>query len=814
MIGQTLAHYRITAVIGAGGMGQVYRATDTKLGRDVALKMLPPETAADPARLDRFQREARALATLDHPGIVSVFSVEEADGVHFLTMQLVEGQSLDHFIPDRGFPPGQILEIGVALCDALAAAHEKGIVHRDLKPANVMVGDRGRVKVLDFGLAKLAAPPADDILGSQLPTEMHTSDGVVMGTVPYMSPEQISGKPVDHLTDIFSLGIILYEMASGRRPFHGNSSAELISSILRDIPRSITALRSDLPAELARIIQRCLEKDPGSRYPTARALHDDLQQLRSDSGKRNRASDSIPASVGVSGTSTPLSQPTEQVNSKRGHRLAWLVVTVGISLVASIGVLWKTRTPPPTISTPVVAPKTSAPSIAVLPFVNASGNSDDEYFSDGITDELASALMKVPGLKVAGRSSAFTFKGKTVDAREVGAKLNVATVLEGTMRRSGSKIRVTVQLVSASDGLALWSERYEREAKDVFAVQDDITGAIVAALRLTLGSGPPAARLFGHSENAEAHDLYLRGRFFMFKLTEEGLRKSLDYFEQALAKDPNYAPAYAAMAFTWAWLADAVLPPREAYPKAKAAALKALELDPTNAYARTMLAIILWLYDWDAVAAEEEFRRALQSDPNSMDAHSLNATFLCASNRWDQGLVEADHAITLDPLSAWASWTREYCLCLAGRYNETIEQHKKTEELDPNYYYLDSWVGMAYREKNMYAESVAEYLDAQQITGSPIAGLAVTYARMGKIAEATEILRELLELAKRRYVWPEQVAMIYANLGEKDQAFAWLEKAYEARSGSMSSSLTYATYAPLRSDPRFSTFLRKIGLEK
>ncbi|MEP6994703.1 MAG: protein kinase [Acidobacteriota bacterium] len=800
LIDRTLGHYRITAAIGAGGMGEVYRATDTKLGRDVALKVLPSEMAADPERLDRFQREARALAALDHPGIVSVFSVEESDGVHFLTMQLVEGESLDHLIPEGGFPLDQLLEIAVPLSDALAAAHEKSIVHRDLKPANVMVPDRGRVKVLDFGLAKLAAPKTGEPLHSQLPTEMHTREGVVMGTVPYMSPEQLSGKTADPRTDVFSLGIILYEMASGRRPFHGNSSAELISSILRDTPRPLAELRADLPRELARIIQRCLEKDPGRRYPTARTLHGDLHGLQSDPAERSQTSGSLPVSGGQA-------IPTGR------RRLPWLVAAVVVALVASFAFLWNRRQPH-AVEAPAAAARTSTPSIAVLPFVNESGSPDDEYFSDGMTDELASGLMKVTGLRVAARSSAFTFKGKAADAREVGTKLNVGTVLEGTVRRSGSKLRVTVQLVNAPDGLVVWSERYERDAKDVFAVQDDITGSIVAALRLKLGSSATAGSKAEQTENAEAHDLYLRGRFFMFKQTEDGLRKSLKYFEQALAKDRNYAPAYAGMAFAWTWLADVYLPPREAEPKAKAAALRALELDPDNVEARSMLATVLYVYDWDTKAAEEEHRRALQSNPNSMDAHNLYALTLCASKRFDAGLAEADRAIALDPLNAWPSWTREMCLCLARRYDEAIEQHRKTAELDPNFFYLDAWAGVAYREKNMYAEAVAEYQSAEKASNGPIAGLAVTYARMGKTSEARIILQELLAVTKQRYVAPEVVATIYASLGEKDQAFAWLEKSYEARSGSLTWSPAFPAFDPLRSDPRFAELLRKMGLEK
>ncbi len=784
-------------------MGEVYRATDTRLEREVALKVLPEAMAADPERLERFQREARALAALDHPGIVGVYSVEESGGVHFLTMQLVEGEPLDLQLAAGALSLRRILEIALPLTDALATAHERGIVHRDLKPANVMVTRDGRVKVLDFGLAKLAGPGSGEPAGSQLPTAvgMQTREGVVMGTVPYMSPEQLSGRTADARSDVFALGIILYEMASGRRPFRGDSSAELISSILRDTPPELTGLRADLPADLSRIIRRCLEKDPGPRYPTARALHDDLQGLRSQPG-----SGAVPA--------TPGPMPSGATPGRGGRRRLWIAGAVAVAAVAGLIVL---RTARPARSAGAAAADSSSspsPSIAVLPLVNEGGSSDDEYFSDGMTDELASALTKVPGLRVAARSSAYSFKGKSADAREIGGKLSVGTVLEGTVRRSGSKIRVTAQLVNAADGLVLWSEQYERDAKDVFAVQDDITGSIVSALRLKLAPGESAGSRASQTGNPEAHDLYLRGRFFMFQQTEEGLRKALVYFGQALAKDPNYAPAYAGTAFAWAWLADAVLPPREAYPKAKAAAQRALELDPSNVEARSMLGIILWLYDWDRTGSEAEFRRALQSNPNSMDAHNLRAISLCEMRQYEAGLAEADRAIALDPLNVWPSWVREYCLCIGRRYDEAIAQHRKSEELDPHFFYSDSWPGVAYREKKMYAESVAEYEKAQKITGKPLPGLAVTYARMGKTAEARAILQQLLELNRRRYIPPEFFSEVYAALGEKDEAFAWLDKSYDARSAFLPALLYSPLFDDLRSDPRFPEMVKKRNLDR
>jgi Tfp pilus assembly protein PilF len=433
-----------------------------------------------------------------------------------------------------------------------------------------------------------------------------------------------------------------------------------------------------------------------------------------------------------------------------------------------------------------------------------------------MTDELASALMKVPGLRVAARSSAFTFKGKNADAREIGAKLGVATVLEGTIRRSGSKLRVTAQLVNAADGLVRWSDRYERELKDVFLVQDDITSAIVSALQLTLGADALASNKGRRTEDADAHDLYLRGRFLALKQNEEGLRKSLDYFAKALEKDPGYAPAYAGTAFAHMWLADAFEPPREAEPKAKAAALKAIELDSTNAEAHTYLGLIKWFYDWEFQAYDVEFRRAVQLNPSSMEAHNFYALALCSMDRWDEGIAEADRAILLDPLSPVPSQMREACLVKSRRYDQAIQQHRRTAELDPNFFYSGSSLGTAYLEKGMFAEAVAEYQRLQRATGGPsFSGLAVTFARMGKTAEARKILDEFLNRSEQQYVSSDEIALIYASLGEKDQAFAWLDRAYEARSAFLITGILGGPdYDPLRGDPRLDALLRKIGLKK
>ena len=819
--GTRLGPYEIQSRLGAGGMGEVYRARDTKLGRDVALKILPETFARDPDRLARFEREARLLASLNHPNIAQIFGFEDTTSIRALAMEMVEGETLDEMIrrsrsgASAGLPLDRALSIARQIADALEAAHEAGIVHRDLKPANVKVREDGMVKVLDFGLAKATigagAPgsdPSGELTSVDSPTMTSpamTQAGIILGTAAYMSPEQARGRAVDKRADIWAFGVLLFEMLTGRPLFAGETVSDTIAAVLMREPDFAT-LPAAVPAQIRALLGRCLERDPKRRL---RDIGDALHELR----PITPASAAVPGTA-ASGVRAPSSSPSITVPRRR---FRWLAAAAGVVLVAALIGFWQMRQRTPGGKAPV-APEASARSIAVLPFVNQSGNPDDEYFSDGMTDELASALMKVTGLRVAARSSAFTFKGKNADAREVGTKLDVATVLEGTVRRSGSKLRVTAELVNTADGVVRWSERYEREAKDVFAVQDDITAAIVSALKLTLGAGSLTTSKAARTDNPEAHDLYLRGRFLVLNQTqtEDGLRKGLDYLTEAIKKDPGYAPAYATTALAYTWLADAYATPREAEPKAKAAALKTLELDNTNAEAHTYLGLVLFYYDWELETAEVELRRALQLNPNSMEAHNFSGLFFCSTKRWDEGLPEVDRAIALDPLSPAPSWSREQCLLAARRYDQAIAQHRKTTELDANFFYYESFLAAAYREKGMFAESVAEYQRLQRVTGGQLfSGLAITYARMGKTAEARAILTEFLELSKRKYVSPESIALIYASLGEKDQAFAWLDRACESRSGFLVSGiLGLPDYDSLRSDPRFDVLLRKIGLKK
>ncbi len=814
--GTRIGVYEIQSLLGAGGMGEVYRARDTKLGRDVALKILPESFAQNPDRLARFEREARVLASLNHPNIAQIFGFEDTTSIRALAMEMVEGLSLDEVIrhsrssTSKGLPLDQVLPIARQIADALEAAHEAGIVHRDLKPANVKVREDGVVKVLDFGLAKAATAagtpgsnPSDELMSMDSPTmtsPLMTQAGIIIGTAAYMSPEQARGRAVDKRADIWAFGVLLFEMLTGEPLFAGETVSDTVAAVLMREP-DFALLPTLVPIQIRGLIARCLERDPRRRLrDIGDALHD-LQSVPSPSATNVLRSPEL--HPGSHLPAVPLPQ----------RRSRWLAVCGAVVLVAAVIGLWQVWHR--TSGKPSISPDTFGRSIAVLPFVNQSGNPDDEYFSDGMTDELATALMKMPGLRVAARSSAFTFKGKNADPREVGTRLDVATVLEGTVRRSGSKVRVTAELVNTSDGLVRWSEGYEREAREVFEVQDDITSSIVNALKLTMGANPLTANKAERTGNAEAHDLYLRGRFLVINGTAEAIRKGLDYLSEAIKKDPGYAPAYATTALAYTSLADDYFAPGDAYPKARTAALKALELDSTNAEAHTNLGLVQFYYDWKFEAANVELRRALELNPNSMEAHNFYGECLCALGRFEEGLAEVGRALVLDPLSPAPSRSREQCLLSARRYDETIAQHAKTAELDASFFYYDSLAGAAYREKGMFAESVAEYQRLQRVTsGQLFAGLAITYSRMGKAAEGRAILKQFLEFSKRKYVSPDKIALIYASLGEKDEAFAWLDRAFENRSGFLAAFLVTPDYDPLRSDPRFAVLMRKMGLKK
>jgi serine/threonine protein kinase/Flp pilus assembly protein TadD len=754
--GTRLGTYEIVGPLGAGGMGEVYRAKDLRLAREIALKVLPAQMASDAGRLARFEREARTVAGLNHPNIVTLYSVEDEDGARFITMELVEGRSLADLVTPGGLPLAQVLDMAIAIADALTAAHDKGVVHRDLKPANVMVTHEGRVKVLDFGLAKLAPTTAHP---GTLASTVEYESGTVTGTVPYMAPEQIRAETVDARADLFALGIVLYELLAGRRPFAGPTAMVVSAAILHETPAALTRARSDLPGDLVRIVNRCLEKNPRERAQSALDVSIELRRLR-------RA-------------------------LERGEA--------------------------PKPATENVA------SIAVLPFVNRSRDEADDYFSDGLADELLNMLAKIRGLRVAARTSAFRFKGKDTTLAEIGSALQVATVLEGTVRKAGNRVRISVHLVKVADGYHLWSQTYDRTLEDIFAVQDDIAQSVVKELRTTLlgeaadsdASGQVKAEVAiaakGRGTDPEAYRLYLLARHLLDRSTREETAKAIEYLKRVLELEPEFALAWAILCDAYSREADwGWAPVAERYGQARQALNRALALEPDLPEGHALRGWMRVVYDWDWRGAETSYARALELAPANSYVLRKAGMPAWAMGRMDEAIGLWRRASEQDPLSAVAHHFLARILHAADRIAEAEAAYRKALELAPQRFVLRADLSVTLLAQGRSGEALAEAVREPE-DGFRLWALAIVHHAMGHGPESDAALQELV--AKHADTLGYQVAEVHGARGEVDAAFEWLERAYAQRDGGLTQMKQNPTFRSLHEDPRWRVFLRKMGFE-
>jgi len=741
--------FQIIEVLGQGGMGKVYRAEDKKVHEEVALKVINPEISTDKKTIERFRDELKLARKIAHRNVCKMYDLNEFSGSYYITMEYIAGQDLKALIRQTGqLTIGKALSVAGQVCEGLIEAHRLGIIHRDLKPSNIMIDREGNARIMDFGIAR------------SLTAKRRTGSGMMLGTPEYMSPEQVDGKEVDQCSDIYSMGIILYEMVTGRVPFAGDTALSIAVKQKSESPMDPSEYNIRIPEDLSRLILKCLNKTISSRFQSAEQILAELSNIDSDL------------------TTTERTSIKKEPDTKERQDSEW------------------------------------KNSIAVLPFVDLSPQEDQEYFCDGMAEELINSLTKIEDLRVVARTSAFAFKGEKADIREIGQKLNVKTVLEGSVRKAGNKLRIMAQLINIEDGFHIWSDKYDRDMDDVFAIQDEISLAIVDNLKGKLLGEEKAKLLKRQAVDVEAYKLYLKGLYFWNKRTKEGMEKGMKHFEQAIELDPSYAQAYSGLADSFTLLSFwSFLPPKEGFPKAKALAEKALEIDGSLAEAHVSLAYIIFCYEWDWAAVEKEFKMAIQLNPGLANAHHWYSIYLSAMERHEEALFEIKKALDLDPMSLMINMNVGTIYHHMRHYDKAVEVLQKTIEMNPNFGQAYYSLAKVYSAMGKYTESVSASLTAKKqgiLWADAVLGLA--YGRAGQKDKARALLKELKVLSKTRFVPPVNFAAIYVGLGEIDTAFEWIDKGFDEHETVMPFYKVAPDFDNYRSDPRFEKLLKKLNL--
>jgi serine/threonine protein kinase/TPR repeat protein len=838
--GTKLGRYEIRSKIGEGGMGEVYLAEDTRLARKVALKVLPAELASHRDRMQRFVQEAKAASALNHPNILTIYEIDETDSGHFIATEFIDGQTLREHIRQGNVKLSEILDVATQIASAFAAAHAAGIVHRDVKPDNIMLRRDGIVKVLDFGLAKLTEPTSADFVDTEAATRaaINTNPGVVMGTVVYMSPEQARGLQVDSRTDIFSIGVLIYQMIAGRLPFEGSNTNEILASILSEkeaLPLARYAPK--LPPELERIVEKALRKDREQRYQTIQDMLLDLKRLKQKlevdaeiersaaprntdtDGERPTASGQPTSSSEVATAPIAKEIRTSLTTVLRTHKLGVAFVSVAMVLAVAVGLYYFRFSF-------AASDNAKIKSIAVLPFENASGNSDVEYLSNGMTETLINSLSQLPNLSVKARSSVFRYKGKDVSPRIVGQELGVQGILMGRVVQHGDDLTLYLSLVNAANENQLWGKQYNQKLNNLVSLQTEIARDVSDNLKAKLTHADEQKLTKTYTANPEAYRLYLQGRYFWNKRTEKDISKSIDYFNRAVALDPNYALAYTGIADAYANLSMgfnfAPVRPELGLPKGKESALRALAIDDTLSEAHVSLGVVKERWDWDFAAAEREYKRAIELNPDYAEAHHRYSVFLSAMGRFDEAIAEIERARQLDPLSLVIAVDSARPFTLSGRYDHAVEILRKVLDMDPNFQRAHHLLAVNYSYVGRHEEAIAEIQKAYELVGGQFREdgtkrindtLAVIFARAGRKSDALKILVEMDEPEQqRRYLYSYTRAAVYAELGDKEQALKWLEKAYGDRSPGMAELKVAHIFDKIRDNPRFADLIRRVGL--